>query len=59
MKPTRVAIRVLRAVKMPDRYPTNICFGGADMRTAYITLSDTGQLGVMRWPEPGLKLNFN
>ena len=50
---------IVRAVKMPDRYPTNICFGGADMRTAYITLSDGGQLGVMQWPEPGLKLNFN
>jgi gluconolactonase len=50
---------VVRAVKMPDRYPTNICFGGADMRTAYITLSDTGRLGVMQWPEPGLRLNFN
>ena len=50
---------IVRAVKMPDRYPTNICFGGADMRTAYITLSDGGHLGVMQWPEPGLKLNFN
>jgi gluconolactonase len=50
---------IVRAVKMPDTYPTNICFGGADMRTAYITLSDTGRLGVMQWPEPGLKLNFN
>jgi len=50
---------IVRAVKMPDRYPTNICFGGADMRIAYITLSDSGQLGVMQWPEPGLKLNFN
>jgi gluconolactonase len=50
---------IVRAVKMPDKYPTNICFGGADMRTAYITLSDSGQLGVMQWPEPGLKLNFN
>lgn len=49
---------VVRAVKMPDTYPTNICFGGADMRTAYITLSDSGRLGVMQWPEPGLKLNF-
>ena len=37
----------------------NICFGGPDMRTAYITLSDSGRLGVMQWPEPGLKLNFN
>jgi putative SOS response-associated peptidase YedK len=28
------------------------------MRTADITLSDSGRLGVMQWPEPGLKLNF-
>ena len=49
---------IVRAVKMPDVYPTNICFGGPDMKTAYITLSDTGCLGVMDWPEPGLKLNF-
>lgn len=49
---------IVRAVAMPDRYPTNICFGGADMRTAYVTLSDSGRLGVLRWPEPGLKLNF-
>ncbi len=49
---------VVRDVKMPDVYPTNICFGGPDMRTAYITLSDSGRLGVMQWPEPGLRLNF-
>ncbi|MBS0644026.1 MAG: SMP-30/gluconolactonase/LRE family protein [Acetobacteraceae bacterium] len=49
---------IVRAVKMPDTYPTNICFGGDDMRTAYITLSDTGRLGVMQWPTPGLKLNY-
>jgi gluconolactonase len=49
---------VVREVAMPDIYPTNICFGGPDMRTAYITLSDQGQLGTMQWPEPGLKLNF-
>lgn len=50
---------LVREVKMPDVYPTNICFGGADMRTAYITLSDSGRLGTMQWPEPGLKLNFS
>jgi gluconolactonase len=50
---------IVREVKMPDTYPTNICFGGADMRTAYITLSDKGQLGTMQWPAPGLKLNYN
>jgi len=50
--------QVVRQVKMPDVYPTNICFGGADLRTAYITLSATGQLAAMEWPEPGLRLNF-
>jgi gluconolactonase len=50
---------IVRAVKMPDVFPTNICFGGPDMKTAYITLSDQGKLGVMQWPEPGLKLNYN
>lgn len=50
---------LVRAVTMPDCYPTNICFGGSDMRTAYVTLSDTGRLGMLAWPEPGLKLNFN
>ena len=50
--------RLLDQVAMPDTHPTNICFGGADMRTASITLSGNGQLGQMRWPEPGLRLNF-
>jgi gluconolactonase len=51
--------RVVRQVKMPDVYPTNLCFGGPDLRTAYITLSASGQLAAMAWPEPGLKLNFS
>ncbi|MBI1362125.1 MAG: SMP-30/gluconolactonase/LRE family protein [Alphaproteobacteria bacterium] len=42
-----------------DPYTTNICFGGADMMDAWITLSGTGKLVKTRWPEPGLKLNFN
>mgnify|MGYP001814141205 FL=1 len=50
---------IVRTVKMPDSYPTNICFGDEDMRTAYVTLSETGRLARLRWPEPGLKLNFN
>src|SRR5690349_22699088 len=49
---------IVRQVKMPDVYPTNICFGGRDMKTAYITLSANGQLAQMDWPEPGLRLNF-
>ncbi|MCC6471898.1 MAG: SMP-30/gluconolactonase/LRE family protein [Alphaproteobacteria bacterium] len=45
-------------VPMPDRFTTNICFGGSDLRTAYITLSQSGRLASMRWPRPGLPLNF-
>jgi gluconolactonase len=44
---------------LPDHSVTNIAFGGDDMRDAYITLSGSGKLVKMRWPEPGLKLNFN
>ncbi len=43
----------------PDLIVTNICFGGADMKTAWITASATGKLFRARWPRPGLKLNFN
>ena len=43
----------------PDFLTTNICFGGADMRDAWVTCSSTGKLYKCRWPRPGLKLNFN
>jgi len=46
-------------VPLPDPLPTNICFGGKDLKTAYITLSTTGRLIKMRWPREGLRLNFN
>jgi gluconolactonase len=42
---------------MPDPMTTNICFGGPDMRTAFITLSWTGKLVAVEWPSAGLKLN--
>ncbi len=42
-----------------DPYITNICFGGPDMRDAWITASGTGCLYHARWPSPGLALNFN
>ena len=44
---------------VPDTAVTNICFGGADMKDAYITASGAGHLLKTRWPEAGLKLNFN
>jgi len=51
--------KIVQEIKMPDCYPTNICFGGDDMCTAYVTLSDSGRLATLRWPEPGLRLNFS
>jgi gluconolactonase len=42
-----------------DPVTTNICFGGPDMRDAWITCSSTGKLFKARWPRPGLKLPFN
>jgi gluconolactonase len=44
---------------LPDPLITNICFGGPDMQTAWITASGTGKLLTGRWPRPGLKLSFN
>ena len=42
-----------------DLMITNICFGGDDLRTAYLTASQTGTLLRCRWPRPGLNLAFN
>ena len=39
-----------------DPLTTNLCFGGADRRTAYITLGATGRLVAAAWPRPGLAL---
>lgn len=39
-----------------DPLVTNICWGGDDRRTAYITLSATGRLLACDWPRPGLAL---
>ena len=41
-----------------DGYTTNICFGGDNLQTAYISLSWQGLLVACDWPRPGLALNF-
>ena len=48
----------LEFFSVDDPICTNICFGGDDMKTAYITLSGTGKLVRTEWPRPGLKLPF-
>jgi gluconolactonase len=52
--------QTVQHVPLPDPMTTNICFGGPNHRTAFITLSATGRLiAVDDWPTPGLALNFN
>jgi gluconolactonase len=52
--------RIEASVRMPQHDPlvTNICFGGADMRTAYVTSSGLGKLFEIEWPWKGLRLHF-
>ena len=55
--------RVLRVVRFSDPMTTNIAFGGADLRKAYVTLSGVGQLVELDWTDrdwdvPGLALSY-
>ena len=48
----------IRHVPTGDPMTTNICFGGDDLKTAYITASGTGRLLKTEWDAPGTPLNF-
>ncbi len=43
---------------VPDLFVTNLCFGGAGLRTAFVTLGYKGELAAIPWHESGLRLNF-
>jgi gluconolactonase len=47
---------LLEFYEAPEPYCTNIAFGGADLKTAFITLSGYGQLVAVDWPRAGLPL---
>jgi gluconolactonase len=47
-----------RHVATDDLLTTNICFGGPDLRTAFVTLSSTGRLVSCEWERPGLRLAY-
>lgn len=48
----------LEYIEGPEPYCTNLCFGGPDRRTAYVTTSGYGRLMALDWPREGLALNF-
>ena len=52
--------QIVRQVAPPkfDPLVTNVCFGGADLKTAYVTVSACGELWACDWPVPGARLNF-
>lgn len=46
---------VLREIVLPGAKPSNICFGGPDGRTAYVTEVEHGRLLQFRVDRPGLE----
>jgi gluconolactonase len=50
---------VVEFVETGDILTTNICWGGEDLRTAYMTLSGTGRLASTEWSRPGLALAYS
>jgi gluconolactonase len=45
-------------VPVDDILTTNVCFGGPDLQTAYITSSGRGLLLSTPWPRPGAPLRY-
>ena len=46
-------------IPLPDPITTNICFGGPDRKTAYVTLASHGKLISYTVDTPGHKLAFD
>jgi len=45
---------ILQSIKLPGTRPSNLCFGGPDGKTVYITEVDTRQVLTFRADRPGL-----
>jgi gluconolactonase len=42
---------------LPDVMVTNVCFGGPNLQTAFVTLSTSGRLIAFEWPRAGLPVH--
>jgi gluconolactonase len=59
ISPDGASVELIQApAEFADGAVTNICFGGEDMQTAYVTLAEHGRLISCRWPRPGLRLAY-
>ena len=52
------AAGAIEFIQCADLMTTNIAFGGADMRDAWLTYSTTGRIAKVRWPYAGLSPAF-
>jgi gluconolactonase len=50
--------QVIETVRLPDPVVTAMAFGGADMKTLFVTLSSSGQIVAVPWPRAGLSSVF-
>ena len=50
--------KTVRHLPIDDVWTTNLCFGGPDLKTCYVTLAQWGKLVAFEWERPGLKLNW-
>jgi gluconolactonase len=47
---------VEQTLAFTDASVTNLCFGGDDFRTVFVTLGASGSVAAVRWPVPGMVL---
>ena len=48
--------RLVEVVRLPDPLVTSVAFGGPGLKTAYVTLTSTGRMAALTWPQAGLRL---
>ena len=51
--------KILQEIVLKGKRPTNVCFGGKDGRTMYVTLQDEGNLETFRVDRPGREWTMN
>ena len=49
---------IIERMPTPDPKTTNVCFGGRELRTAFVTLAAHEKLIAIDWQRPGLGLHF-
>jgi len=48
--------QVEQVIEFSDPDVTDLCFGGPDHRTLFVTQGPSGCVASVRWPVPGMRL---